>query len=75
MLAEDEPLILTMVSRTLRDHGYRVLEEEHGLENIDVLVTDIVMPRMGGMELSERIRTMRGVLRSYSPLGTPTKRC
>lgn len=74
LLAEDEPLILTMVSRTLRDHGYRVLEstngeealrvaKEHGLENIDVLVTDIVMPRMGGMELAERIRTIRAGLK------------
>jgi len=74
LLAEDEPLILTMVSRTLRDQGYRVLEstngeealrvaQEHASERIDVLVTDIVMPRMGGLELAERIRSVRGGLK------------
>ena len=74
LLAEDEPLILTMVSRNLRDQGYRVLEstngeealrvaEEHASEHIDVLVTDIVMPRMGGLELAERIRTVRDGLK------------
>ena len=74
LLAEDEPLILTLASRALQDQGYRVLEAangeeairvaaEHSGDAIDVLVTDIIMPRMGGLELAGRIRTMRHEIR------------
>jgi CheY-like chemotaxis protein len=69
-LAEDEPLLLGLVSFELRNRGYRVLEaangeeaprvaEGHNGEEIHALVTDIVMPRMGGIELAERFKAMR----------------
>ena len=63
LLVEDEPTIRSMCSRVLGDHGYKVLEAANGEEAlrvikshlsvvIDLLVTDVVMPRMGGIELS-----------------------
>jgi DNA-binding response OmpR family regulator len=52
-----------VVADTLTRHGYRVLCAQHGLDAlrvldahggaIDMLVTDVVMPRMGGPELAE----------------------
>ena len=67
LLAEDGPLLLGLVSYELRSQGYRVLEAANGEEalrvaegldgeEIHALVTDIVMPRMGGKELAERFK-------------------
>jgi CheY-like chemotaxis protein len=54
------------VRGVLRAEGYRVLEAADGLEalkvagtaggGIDLLLTDVVMPRMGGHELADRLR-------------------
>ncbi len=66
LLAEDEPLVRSMVATVLRDRGYEVLEaangeealgmvEKHGGEGIELLVTDVVMPQMGGPELAEKL--------------------
>ena len=70
LLAEDEPLLLGLVSLELQNQGYRVLEaangeealrvaEGHDPEEIHALVTDIVMPHMGGIELAERFKAAR----------------
>ena len=66
LLVEDEEGVRVVVSRGLRDLGYQVLEARHGEDAITVLenqkdpvrliVTDMVMPEMGGAEL---IRTLR----------------
>ncbi len=66
LLAEDEPLVRSLVSDLLRDQGYIVLEATNGLEalsmaqeyaggQIDLLLSDVVMPLMGGRELAERL--------------------
>ena len=66
LLAEDEPLVRSLVSDLLRDQGYIVLEAANGLEalsmaqeyaggQIDLLLSDVVMPLMGGRELAERL--------------------
>jgi two-component system cell cycle sensor histidine kinase/response regulator CckA len=66
LLAEDEPLVRSLVGNILRDQGYRVLEAANGLEallmvqeyaggQIELLLSDVVMPQMGGRELSERL--------------------
>ena len=63
LLAEDEPMIRSMCTRVLYDNGYKVLEAANGEEalrlaqnlppgKIDLLLTDVVMPRMGGIELA-----------------------
>ncbi len=66
LLVEDEAPIRTMLSRHLRDLGYSVLEAEDGIsalrvfaehgKHLHVLVTDVVMPRMNGTDLQDRLR-------------------
>ncbi len=66
LLAEDEPLVRSMAATVLRDRGYEVLEaangeealrviQNHGGEGIELLLTDVVMPQMGGPELAEKL--------------------
>jgi PAS domain S-box-containing protein len=66
LLVEDEPSVRDIAARILREQGYRVLEaatgeeavrfaKEKGDEQIRLLVTDLVMPEMGGRELADRL--------------------
>ena len=67
LVVEDEPAVLSLAATTLRRQGYTVLEASDGEEawemvskqakDIDLLLTDVVMPRMGGIELQIRIET------------------
>lgn len=70
LLAEDEPLVRNMIAILLGDRGYTVLEsgdgedalrvaEAHAGQNIDLLLTDVVMPKMGGIELASRFSKLR----------------
>jgi CheY-like chemotaxis protein len=68
LLAEDEAEVLALAREFLTSAGYQVLTAENGEralqialhENpIDVLVTDIVMPRMRGPELAQRLLRLR----------------
>ena len=66
LFVEDAPAILALAARSLRAAGFRVLTADNGeaaMEAvakfdgvIDAVVTDIVMPRMGGLELAARLR-------------------
>jgi signal transduction histidine kinase/CheY-like chemotaxis protein len=66
LLVEDEPALRALTAESLKKLGYMVLSAGDGIEalaaveqhsgGIDVVVTDIVMPRMGGPELVERLR-------------------
>ena len=57
----------------LQERGYTVLEARHGAEAIeiadrhpgpvDLLLTDLVMPRMGGIELAQRLAEQRPELK------------
>ena len=69
LLAEDEPLVRGMIATSLRNLGYNVLEASDGAEalqlaqefpagDIQLLLSDVVMPRMNGIELSRRFRDM-----------------
>lgn len=65
LLVEDEDSLRTLGVRTLRAAGYTVLEARDGEEalrvfaqeshSIALLVTDVVMPKMGGRQLAERV--------------------
>ncbi len=72
LLAEDEPAVRAVARATLRRCGYEVLEAARGEEalqiasrnpTIHLLVTDVVMPEMSGIELAERLRRERPTLR------------
>jgi PAS domain S-box-containing protein len=69
LLVEDDEKVRSIAVRSLRDYGYRVTEASNGEEalqlpgdclgEIDLLVTDVVMPQMGGRELAERMHAVR----------------
>jgi PAS domain S-box-containing protein len=69
LLVEDEPMVRGLMARTLRGLGYQVLEAADGKEglrvatelagDLDLVVTDVVMPRMTGRELVEQVRRVR----------------
>lgn len=69
LLVEDEPSVRELIRETLLCLGYKVLEAGNGEEalkvsadyqgTIDLLVTDMVMPRMGGPELSQILQVQR----------------
>lgn len=67
LVVEDEPAVRTVTARMLRASGYSVLEAENGSEalnlvkenpkcDIDLVVTDMVMPLMGGTEFIDRLK-------------------
>ncbi len=69
LLVEDEALVRDLARRVLTGRGYQVLEvgdspdavgvcESYG-GRIDLLLTDVVMPRLNGFELAERLRMIR----------------
>lgn len=73
LLVEDEDAVRAMANKTLEQSGYIVLTASHGAEalamsgdfkgRIDLLVTDVVMPQMGGGELAQRIVAQRPELK------------
>ena len=66
LLVEDEDAVRKLVERALGQKGYEVLSAAHGDDalkivssrgaDIDVLITDIVMPRMGGLEVAALVK-------------------
>jgi signal transduction histidine kinase/CheY-like chemotaxis protein len=73
LLVEDEAAVRSSVRRLLEKHGYTVIEARHGQDAltlmesgaapIDMVVTDLVMPEMGGRELVERLRARQPALK------------
>ncbi len=72
LVAEDEPSVRKFVCGVLGREGYQVLEARNGLEGvavsqrhqkIDLLLTDVMMPEMGGRELANRLTMARPELR------------
>lgn len=69
LLVEDEANVRAFARRVLERHGYRVVEASDGVEAlavweasrepVDVLVTDVVMPRMSGRALADELRARR----------------
>lgn len=65
LLVDDSPTVRAMVSELLRSKGIEVVEANDGIEAIekiqakcpDLVITDIVMPKMNGYELCRWIKT------------------
>jgi PAS domain S-box-containing protein len=68
LLVEDDATVRSVTRRSLDIHGYSVLEARGGEEalavlgarkgRVDLLVTDVVMPKMGGRELVDAVHGM-----------------
>ncbi|MFZ5453045.1 MAG: PAS domain S-box protein [Thermodesulfobacteriota bacterium] len=68
LLVEDEDGVRQLVSTVLQRHGFKVLEARHGREALDLslkhpgpinlVLTDVVMPGMGGQELAQRLQPL-----------------
>ncbi len=73
LVVEDEERIRGLLDAVLGDSGYRVLMAANGKEalelaaqhdnQIDLLLTDVVMPRMGGAELADQLESSAPDLR------------
>jgi len=95
LLAEDEEVVRSLAREILRSAGYTVLEAENGEEALKVaashpgpihlLLTDVIMPRIGGPALARRLQPLRpdmrvlfmsgytdGDISSYGGLGSET---
>jgi CheY-like chemotaxis protein len=69
LVVEDEEMVRSLASRGLREHGYTVIEARHGADAlrqlavqpkaVDLVISDVVMPEMGGRELGRRLATLR----------------
>lgn len=72
LLAEDERPVRDAVARILREEGYTVIAAANGIEamgiweaeskRIDILITDLLMPEMGGVELAQSCRRLNSSL-------------
>ena len=73
LVVEDEPDMREVTRRILERNGYHVTAAASGhdalqivtgqLEHVDLLLTDVVMPRMQGRELADKIRILRPGIR------------
>ncbi len=69
LLVEDDALVRNTASRALRELGYQVIEGSDGLDgleqaralnrSIDLVVSDVIMPRMSGLELVAALREQK----------------
>jgi two-component system cell cycle sensor histidine kinase/response regulator CckA len=67
LVVDDEELLRRFMARVMAHDGYRVLEAGNGIEAlawfgnggspIHLVITDILMPGMGGVELASRLAT------------------
>ncbi|MES2177560.1 MAG: ATP-binding protein [Gemmatimonadota bacterium] len=70
LVVEDDPIVRQLTRRLLARSGYAVLDAENGVAaldvlreaHVDVVITDTIMPEMGGHELMERLLVERPTL-------------
>jgi CheY-like chemotaxis protein len=82
LIVDDIDVVLTFTTEVLRDEGYQVLTASNGSEalmlcensnaKIDLVLADVIMPGMDGMEFYEKLRKlcpeMNIILTSMYPL-------
>ncbi len=69
LLVEDEDIVRTLATRALSEKGYKVLAASNGLEALelvdnyhgplDLVLTDVIMPKIGGRKLIESVLERR----------------
>ncbi|HPQ67930.1 MAG TPA: PAS domain S-box protein [bacterium] len=74
LLVEDEDMVRSLAKKILEMHNYKVLEAsgageahficQNELENIDLLLSDVVMPRMSGQDLYHMLRKNKPQLKA-----------
>lgn len=73
LVVDDEPDILEIISYNLRKEGYEVKTAENGLEAVaaakeflpDMILLDVMMPKMDGMEACKQIRALPSLKHSF----------
>lgn len=81
LLVEDKPAVRKLFAVALTRAGYRVYEARNGMEAlklfdelgeaVDLLLTDMRMPYMGGAELAHQLRARRLTLKLICISGYP----
>jgi two-component system cell cycle sensor histidine kinase/response regulator CckA len=82
LLVEDTEVVRALVTRTLESYGYTLLVAGSGAKaiqiaeqadaRIDLLMTDVVMPRMNGRELADQLVATRSNLKVLFTSGYPS---
>ncbi|HOO46729.1 MAG TPA: PAS domain S-box protein [Deltaproteobacteria bacterium] len=81
LIVEDNAYVRDLTVTALKDYGYTILEAEGGIEalrlcsrhegSIDLLITDIVLPRMSGLQLAENLEQTYPGLKTLYISGYP----
>ena len=81
LLVEDDDSVRALVHDALVVHGYEVFQARNGADalwrmqaealSVDLLITDVVMPQMGGGELAQKLRSVKPDLRFLFMSGYP----
>ena len=81
LIVEDEESVRALAGRILREQGYTVLEARDGAEvlhiarefagDIQLVLTDVVMPGMSGKTMVSRLETTRPISRHFIFRTTP----
>jgi len=69
LLVDDEPDILEIVGYNLKNEGYKIYTAKNGIEALEIakektphlIILDIMMPEMDGIEACEKIRATKGL--------------
>jgi len=81
LVVDDEPAFRSLVAATLKQDGYHVMEASDGAEavevaekvkHVDLVVTDIRMPQMDGVELTNALRKTQPYVPVVFITGHPT---
>jgi len=69
LIVDDEPDVLEIVSYNLKNEGYKIYTAKNGVEAVEIakkitphlIILDIMMPEMDGIEACEKIRATKGL--------------